>query len=70
MNAQTIISLFGGIRPLATALGHTNPTTVSAWYKTNKIPHWRYHEVILASEVYAPRKLTEADFTMPRKKRK
>jgi len=33
-----IISLFGGIRPLAKALGHNNPSTVQGWLRRGYIP--------------------------------
>lgn len=49
MKHGEIINLFGGIRPLARALGHKNATTVQAWAEKGKIPTWRWHEVLKAA---------------------
>lgn len=48
MKHTDIIAKFGGIRPLAKALGHQHPTTVAAWSKKG-IPSWRRHEVLEAA---------------------
>lgn len=61
MKHDEIIAKFGGPRPLATALGHSHPTTVYEWARNKAIPKWRWHEVLKAA-----RKLRlgikEADF--------
>jgi hypothetical protein len=49
MQHKHIIEKFGGVRPMATALEHKNPTTVAAWKLNNKIPRWRWHEVLTAA---------------------
>lgn len=49
-NVETIIEKFGGLSAFSRALGHTNPTTVQGWKKTNRIPSWRIHEVQLAAK--------------------
>lgn len=61
MQHSEIIDLFGGVRPLATALDHKNPTTVQGWAK-NGIPKWRWHEVLTAAKKLKL-KLRETDFT-------
>ena len=49
MNAKQVINLFGGIRPMAEALGHPNPTTVQYWGKKG-FPRWRHHEILAAAK--------------------
>ena len=49
MQHTEIIAKFGGVRPMATALGHKHPTTVQAWASNKAIPKWRWHEVLLAA---------------------
>ena len=44
-----IIARLGGIRKLASALGHTNHTTVQGWHDRNNIPVDRWGEVIQAA---------------------
>ncbi len=48
MQAKEIIRLFGGIRPMQTALGHKNASTVQYWADKG-IPHWRYGEILEAA---------------------
>jgi hypothetical protein len=43
--AKRIIEKFGGVYPLARALGHRNPTTVQGWLSRGFIPP-RQHEPI------------------------
>ena len=62
MEHTKIIDKFGGIRPMATALGHKYPSTVQAWAENKKIPRWRYHEVVKAAKTRRL-KITEADLT-------
>lgn len=50
MKTREIIERFGGIRPMAKALGHKNPTTVQAWHKNESIPYWRHHEILTAAK--------------------
>ena len=38
MCVQKVIQSFGGIRALARALGHANPSTVSGWYRRGSVP--------------------------------
>ena len=49
-NAKSIISLFGGINPMARALGHKHASTVQGWSDTGRIPPWRIHEIKEAAE--------------------
>ncbi|WP_430739019.1 carph-isopro domain-containing protein [Sphingomonas paeninsulae] len=37
-NFRDLIASRGGIRPLARALGHKNPSTVQGWWERNSIP--------------------------------
>ncbi|WP_298165056.1 carph-isopro domain-containing protein [Novosphingobium sp.] len=50
MEHQAAIQALGGIRALARKLGHTNHTTVQAWFDRNSIPLNRWAEVIAAAE--------------------
>jgi hypothetical protein len=43
--ARKIITKFGGVYPLARALGHKNPTTVQGWLTRGFVPP-RQHERI------------------------
>jgi hypothetical protein len=43
--AKKIITKFGGVYPLARALGHKNPTTVQGWLSRGFVPP-RQHERI------------------------
>lgn len=38
MNVNSIIAVFGGIRPTARALGIGNPSIVQGWIKRGRIP--------------------------------
>ncbi|WP_373320204.1 carph-isopro domain-containing protein [Gluconacetobacter sacchari] len=40
-----IARAFGGIAPMAAALGHRGHTTVYGWCKSGRIPPWRWHEI-------------------------
>lgn len=42
---QSIVSLFGGIEPMARILGHKHGTTVRGWVERDKIPYWRIKEI-------------------------
>jgi hypothetical protein len=44
-----IIGLFGGMTPLARALGHTNPTTVQGWKARGIIPARQQANVLEAA---------------------
>lgn len=43
--AKKIIDKFGGVYPLARALGHKNPTTVQGWLSRGFVPP-RQHEPV------------------------
>ena len=45
-----IIARFGGVRPLAEALGHAHPTTVQAWKRRKVIPVRQIPAVIAAAQ--------------------
>ncbi|WP_414885980.1 carph-isopro domain-containing protein [Sphingomonas sp. Root50] len=50
--SKAIIRQFGGIRPLARALQHRNPSTVLGWWKRNIIPARQQPNVLrLAQEL-------------------
>lgn len=55
MCVRSVISKFGGVRPLARALGHANPSTVQGWWSRSQIP-WRLVEQVI--EVGAQRGIT------------
>lgn len=63
MTHSQIIEWLGGIRKVATALGHNNHTTVQGWAERDKIPVERWAELIAASE--ALEKPIKADDLMP-----
>lgn len=42
---QAAIVKLGGVSYVARNLGHRNHTTVQAWFKNSRIPHWRKREV-------------------------
>jgi len=46
--APAVIAAFGGIRPLAAALGVT-PSTVQYWAMTGAIPQWRRDSIVKAA---------------------
>jgi hypothetical protein len=46
MCVQKVIQAFGGIRALARALGHANPSTVSGWYRRGRVP-WRQIPIVI-----------------------
>jgi hypothetical protein len=46
MSVRSVIRLFGGVRPLARALGHVNPTTVHGWYVRGVVP-WPQVPVVI-----------------------
>jgi len=59
--ARQIITKFGGIRPLATALGHKNASTVQGWWDRETIPSKR-QETLLALAAELGIALAPADF--------
>ena len=50
LDHRWIIAAFGGVRPLAEALGHAHPTTVQAWKRRGVIPVRQIPAVIAAAE--------------------
>jgi len=45
-----VIDRFGGVRPMAAALGHKNPSTVQGWKERGVIPVRQIPSVIEAAE--------------------
>ena len=50
MDIISVISSFGGIRPMARTLGHANHTTVQGWKRRGLIPAHQQASVIKAAE--------------------
>jgi hypothetical protein len=50
LDHRWIIARFGGVRPLADALGHAHPTTVQAWKRRRVIPVRQIPAVIAAAK--------------------
>jgi hypothetical protein len=46
MGIRTVITRFGGIRPMADKLGHRSHTTVQGWWDRDVIPATRQREVL------------------------
>jgi hypothetical protein len=44
---QSLISAFGGTRPMADKMGHKNVTTIDSWIRAGRIPSWRIAEITL-----------------------
>src|SRR4051812_12247914 len=63
-----IIARFGGVRPLAEALGHAHPTTVQAW-KRRKIIPVRQIPAVIAAAAARGLTLTPEDFFGPESER-
>lgn len=59
--AKRIIDKFGGIYPLARALGHKNPTTVQGWLVRGFVPP-RQHEPVWEAAKREGIDLSLADF--------
>lgn len=59
--ADIIISKFGGLSALASALGHRHPTTVQGWRDRGVIPT-RQQSKVLAAASASGIPLTPADF--------
>jgi len=59
--AEVIISKFGGINPMARALGHVNASTVQGWKKRGFIPS-RQQSVVLAKARELKIDISEGDF--------
>jgi hypothetical protein len=59
--AKKIIEKFGGVYPLARALGHKNPTTVQGWLSRGFIPP-RQHDPIWEAAKRDGVALSLADF--------
>ena len=47
-SAHTVIQMFGGLRPLAAAIG-TTASTVQHWKATGRIPPWRQPQIEAAA---------------------
>ena len=60
MNAKNIISMFGGIRPLARLLGYP-PSTVQNWERRNSIPAKQQQKLLLTG-IETGLKITPNDF--------
>lgn len=45
-----IIRKVGGLRRLAKALGHKNPSTVTGWRQRGRIPDWQKPKVMAAAK--------------------
>lgn len=56
-----IINQFGGLRAMAAALGHENPTTVQGWKVRGRIPSQQIPNVIEAAKGKGI-EITHADF--------
>lgn len=41
----SLVSAFGGVRTMATALGHKHRSTVQKWVEAGTIPRWREPEI-------------------------
>ncbi len=50
MCVRVVIGKFGGVRPLARALGHPNPSTVQGWWVRRRIPWALVERVIEAGD--------------------
>ena len=61
MDHNWIIEKFGGVRPLAEALGHKYPTTVQAWKERQVIPVRQIPSVLAAAKARGV-SLTADDF--------
>lgn len=48
-SVREIISLFGGLKKMAAALGHKNHSTIYGWVRSGKIPSWRDAELRTAA---------------------
>ncbi len=48
--AKRIIDKFGGVYPLARALGHRNPTTVQGWQMRGFIPPRQHNRIWAAAQ--------------------
>ncbi len=59
--AEVIISKFGGINPLARALGHKNASTVQGWKERGFIPS-RQQALVLRAAKDNDIELSAADF--------
>ncbi|MDK8188031.1 hypothetical protein HP438_03180 [Sphingomonas zeae] len=46
MGIRSVITRFGGIRPMAEKLGHRSHTTVQGWWDRDVIPAQRQREVL------------------------
>ncbi|WP_405055331.1 carph-isopro domain-containing protein [Acetobacter senegalensis] len=42
---REIVSLFGGLTKMASALGHRSHSTIYGWVRAGKIPDWRDGEL-------------------------
>jgi hypothetical protein len=61
MKHAEIIAKLGGVTALSRLLGHKNRTVVQYWGITEKIPRWRWPEVLQAARSKRLG-ITEADF--------
>ena len=51
-DVKQIIERFNGLTAMSRKLGHKNPTTVQGWKESNRIPHWRFHEIAQAAKAH------------------
>ena len=49
VSPDEVIAAFGGLVKTQRALGHKHASTVFGWKKNNKVPHWRYPEILAAA---------------------
>ena len=48
-HVEQVIAHFGGIRPMADAMGHKSQSTVQKWKERGNIPYWRHDEIFRAA---------------------
>lgn len=62
---REIVSLFGGLKKMASAMGHKNHSTIYSWVRSGKIPNWRNSEIQEAARknsIHIPDNLRKSAF--------